>query len=89
MFMFCIVWSLGASLQLDSRPKFEEVLRRVSCRGGLPATSLFDNFYDFHEDKRWVSWDKKVPEYVHPTDGKFVKILVPTVDTVRYSYLLG
>lgn len=61
--MFCIVWSLGACLHPDSRPKFEEVLRRVSCRGGLPATSLFDNYYDFNEEKRWVAWEKKVQDY--------------------------
>jgi len=36
-----------------------------------------------------IHWEKKVLDYVPPSDGKFSKILVPTVDTVRFSFLLG
>ena len=35
-----------------------------------------------------MPWEKKVEDYEPPTDGKFSKILVPTVDTKRYSWLL-
>jgi len=37
----------------------------------------------------FLSWEKLVTEYVPPPDGKFSKILVPTVDTKRFSFLLG
>lgn len=88
IFIFAIVWSLGACLHADSRKKFEEVLRRTSGRH-LPPTSLFDNVYDYESDNKiWVAWEKKVTEYQPPLDGKFSKILVPTVDTKRFSYLL-
>jgi dynein heavy chain len=33
-------------------------------------------------------WDAMVPAYVAPVSRKFSEILVPTVDTVRYSWLL-
>lgn len=33
-------------------------------------------------------WDAMVPAYVAPASRKFSEILVPTVDTVRYSWLL-
>jgi dynein heavy chain len=50
-------------LKYEARKKFEEVLRRTSGRH-LPASSLFDNFYDFISDnKAWVAWEKKVTEY--------------------------
>ena len=75
IFIFSIVWSLGSCLKIDSRKKFEEVLRRTSGRH-LPATSLYDNFWDFLELKDWVTWEKKVTEYQPPADGKFSKILV-------------
>lgn len=90
IWIFAIVWSLGACLHTDSRKKFEEVLRRTSGRH-LPPTSLFDNLYDYESEtnKIWVPWEKKVTEYQPPIDGKFSKILVPTVDTKRFSFLLG
>jgi dynein heavy chain len=63
IYIFSIVWSLGACLKYEARKKFEEVLRRTSGRH-LPASSLFDNFYDFISDnKAWVAWEKKVTEY--------------------------
>lgn len=34
-------------------------------------------------------WDKRVAEYVPPVDGRFSSILVPTMDTTRYSWLLN
>lgn len=61
MFIFCLVWSLGSCLKPESRPKFEELIKRVSGRH-LPP-SLFDNFYDFNETKNWITWEKKVPLY--------------------------
>lgn len=47
MFIFCIIWSLGACLQQSARVKFEELLRKVSGRH-LPNISLYDSFYDFN-----------------------------------------
>lgn len=89
IFIFAIVWSIGACLHCDSRKKFEDVLRRTSGRH-LPPTSLYDNLYDYESDNKiWMVWDKKVTEYQPPADGKFCKILVPTVDTKRFSFLLG
>ena len=39
--------------------------------------------------REWVNWSNEVGVYVHPEDGKFSKILVPTVDTKKFSYLLN
>ena len=49
---------------------------------------MFDYFWD-RESCTWVPWTEKVPEYVHVPDCKFHKILVPTVDTVRTTWLLN
>ncbi len=49
--------------------------------------------YDYHFVKeglgKWVPWDDSiinVPEI--PIDAQFNSILVPTVDTIRYTYLM-
>jgi dynein heavy chain len=50
--------------------------------------NLYDNVYDIKTQKLDF-WDKRVPEYNPPTDGRFSSILVPTMDTTRYSWLLN
>ncbi|XP_066245712.1 dynein axonemal heavy chain 10 isoform X2 [Euwallacea similis] len=49
--------------------------------------TLYDYFLDVKQ-KVWVAWDWLVPRYVHEKDLRFSQILVPTVDTVRVTYIL-
>ena len=86
-FIFCITWSLGGSLVEADREKFSEFLKNLS---GLimPSSSLYENFFNI-DGLTFVRWDEKVPEYVAPANKKFAAILVPTVDTIRYAWLLN
>jgi dynein heavy chain len=36
-----------------------------------------------------MRWEEKVPAFEMPPDRKFGSILVPTVDTVRYAWLVN
>jgi dynein heavy chain, axonemal len=38
--------------------------------------------------KRMDSWEKIIPQFKYNKDVPFFEMLVPTVDTVRYGYLL-
>lgn len=70
----------------DDREIFSEFVRGISgCI--LPNNSLYDEYIDVKNNK-WSKWDTMVAAYEPPTSGKFSEILVPTVDTVRYSWLL-
>ena len=38
---------------------------------------------------KFILWENRVPVYSPPRSKKFSEILVPTVDTMRYSWLLN
>lgn len=58
--------------------------------GELPTAqpTLFEYFWDL-EQKKWIPWAKLVPKYVHSPEKKYNEILVPTVDTVRTTWILN
>uniref|UniRef100_A0A4X2JQB9 Dynein axonemal heavy chain 10 n=1 Tax=Vombatus ursinus TaxID=29139 RepID=A0A4X2JQB9_VOMUR len=100
-FLESLYCSLGASLLDDGRLKFDECVKRVSSMstvtdeevwarpGELPGQ--LPTLYDFHFDgkqKKWIPWNKLVPEYIHNPEQKFIDILVHTVDTTRTTWLL-
>jgi dynein heavy chain len=82
-----LTWSLGGCIVEAEREKFSDFLKNLS---GLimPSSSLYENFFNV-DGLTFVRWDEKVPAYVAPANKKFSAILVPTVDTIRYAWLLN
>ncbi|XP_071945421.1 dynein axonemal heavy chain 10-like [Antedon mediterranea] len=100
-FLQALTWSLGAGLLEDGRVKFDGFIKYLASMtsvtdegvdaksGEIPAQydTLFEYFFD--GDKRlWIPWNRLVPKYIHDPDRRFNEILVPTVDTVRSTWLL-
>ncbi|RUS75418.1 hypothetical protein EGW08_016829, partial [Elysia chlorotica] len=96
-----LVWSVGATLLEESRGQFDAYLKymsgmnlimdekRLAPSGELPGTlTLYDYMFDT-KLKKWIPWAHLVPAYVHEVDRKFYDILVPTVETVRSTWLLN
>uniref|UniRef100_A0A667YKF5 Dynein, axonemal, heavy chain 5 n=1 Tax=Myripristis murdjan TaxID=586833 RepID=A0A667YKF5_9TELE len=90
LFVFALMWSLGALLELDDRAKMEAFLK-VSALD-LPLTQGDQTIFEFtvSEQGQWEHWSNKVPEYVYPADHvpDYSSILVPNVDNVRTDFLL-
>jgi dynein heavy chain len=82
-----VIWSLGGALVAEDREKLSEFVRANSGLN-LPSSSLYDNYFNL-DSNSYVLWDRKVPAYEPPASKKFSQILVPTVDTYRYSFLLN
>ncbi|XP_064611990.1 dynein axonemal heavy chain 5-like isoform X2 [Liolophura sinensis] len=95
LYVFTLMWSIGAFLELDDRAKMEEFLRtHEEIKLDLPEippdsdSTMFDYLVD--NTGKWVHWNTKVEEYIYPSDStpEYGSILVPNVDNVRTTFLI-
>ncbi|XP_062846700.1 dynein axonemal heavy chain 8-like, partial [Trichomycterus rosablanca] len=92
LFVFCMMWSLGALLELDDRDKMELFVRSHESKLDLPPTEPGQTMFEYmvNQNGDWDHWSKYVVEYVYPTDSApdYTSILVPNVDNTRTSFLI-
>lgn len=97
LYVFTIMWSIGAFLELDDRAKLETFMRTSDeFNLDMPEISdgsdeaMFDYFVDFSNEGKWEHWNKKVVAYDYPSDHtpEYSSILVPNVDNVRTDFLI-
>jgi len=101
IFIQCLIWSIGAGLLEEGRVKFDTYVKKLSGltqnngegasakQGEIPINlpTLYEYMFD-QQKLSWVPWSDMIPDYVHKPEMKFNEILVPTVDTVRNTWLL-
>ena len=85
MFVFCLMWAAGGALDGDSRTKLNDLITSVYVEGS--GKELFEHVYNPIE-RRWEKWEERVPAYKQPVPFKFYQVVVPTADSVMYTYLL-
>ena len=87
-FLFCLMWSIGATVDDDSRKDIDACMRELDAQ--FPhKDSVFEYWVD-PKKKGWVHWEERLnASWKVPANEPFYKILVPTVDTTRYTYLLS
>ncbi|XP_070634008.1 dynein axonemal heavy chain 8 isoform X2 [Bos indicus] len=94
LFVFALMWSLGALLELESRDKLEAFMRSHESKLDLPEIpkGLTQTMYEFYvtDYGDWEHWNKKLQPYYYPTDSvpEYSSILVPNVDNVRTNFLI-
>ncbi|XP_076014466.1 dynein axonemal heavy chain 5 [Genypterus blacodes] len=93
LFVFAVMWSLGALLELEDRAKMEAFLKKGHGSSlDLPLTQDDQTMFEFtvNEKGQWEHWSNKVPEYIYPKDHvpEYSSILVPNVDNVRTDFLM-
>uniref|UniRef100_A0A2K5CLM4 Dynein axonemal heavy chain 2 n=1 Tax=Aotus nancymaae TaxID=37293 RepID=A0A2K5CLM4_AOTNA len=87
-FVFSMIWSVCASVDEEGRKKIDSYLREIE--GSFPNK---DTVYEYFVDpkmRNWTSFEEKLPKsWRYPPNAPFHKIMVPTIDTVRYNYLVS
>lgn len=92
LFFFCYVWSVGASCANSFWEKFDDHTRDMFdelCPGsGIPVSgSVFDYFIDMRAGK-FHDWSSIVPSFNYDESAPYFDLMVPTIDTCRFSYVM-
>lgn len=86
-FIFSMIWSVGATVDEESRQRFDILFREFD-----PQFPSKDTVYEYFVDpsiRAWKSWEEKVPSAWKPDPHlQFHEIVVPTIDIVRHDFLL-
>uniref|UniRef100_A0A8C3PTP1 Dynein axonemal heavy chain 5 n=1 Tax=Calidris pygmaea TaxID=425635 RepID=A0A8C3PTP1_9CHAR len=95
LYIFSLMWSVGALLELEDRCKMEHWLRNhATIKLDLPSIpeGSEDIMFDYYvaTDGEWMHWNTRVEEYVYPSNStpEYGSILVPNVDNVRMDFLI-
>ncbi|KAL7993493.1 putative dynein heavy chain region D6 P-loop domain, dynein heavy chain, domain-2 [Plasmopara halstedii] len=92
LFIFALIWSVGASTNDAGRIRFDNFLRSDlmanNCRPAIPSSGLVYDYCYQLSSHNWVLWMSTVTPYKIPPNSSFADIVVPTADSVRNSYLL-
>ncbi|CAI9736985.1 dynein axonemal heavy chain 6-like [Octopus vulgaris] len=90
-FIFSYLWGLGGSILESHWDAFDSFIRNLfedNADARLPVSGdLWSCYIDF-ESRRFEFWDKIVPSFKYDRNVPYYNIVVQTVDTVRYGYLL-
>jgi dynein heavy chain len=92
MFLFAIMWSVGAVLELEDRSKLEAFMRTEKL-GELPKPQFDgDTMFEFYvkENGEWGHWNDRVLDYEYPRDHTpdYSSLLIPNVDNSRTDFLI-
>ena len=86
-FLFCMIWSVCGAVDEAGRKKMDTYLREME--GTFPNKDSIYEYYVDGKTRTWQHWDEKLKSgWKYDPKLPFYKLVVPTVDTVRYQYLL-
>nr|CAI5834494.1 unnamed protein product [Callosobruchus analis] len=86
-FLFCAIWSVCCTTNEEGRKKLDVYIREKE--GVFPIKDTIYEYYVDYQNYVFSSWEEKLPYgWKYETGCPFYKITVPTVDTVRYEFLV-
>ena len=92
VFAFAVIWGIGGGLHSRSIEKFSDFCRHIfSQLVSIPiAETVFEYFIDCNRKFEMVftHWHDIVPDFKYEKGMSYFDIIVPTVDTVRYNYMM-
>jgi dynein heavy chain len=90
VFAFSLIWSLSASISEQGHYRIDDFIRKKFANIIFPNTDNVFGFYvDFNSsDFTFKPWHEITAPFIFDKDVPFYNMLVPTIDTTRYSFIL-
>lgn len=57
-FLFCMIWSIGASVDEDGRKRLDNFIREIE--GTFPNRDTIYEYYVEPKGKSWIHWDEQL-----------------------------
>ncbi|XP_017772772.1 PREDICTED: dynein heavy chain 2, axonemal [Nicrophorus vespilloides] len=87
-FLFCMIWSVCGTVDENGRRKMDTFIREKE--GVFPLKDTIYEYYVDIKNKCFAPWEEKLNMSWRYDEGlPYHKIVVPTIDTVRYEYLIS
>nr|CAI5844200.1 unnamed protein product [Callosobruchus analis] len=90
-FVLSYVWGIGGNLVADSMERFEIYVRDQFdefADAKLPSGSDLWSIYMDVQAHKLEPWQRIIPQFVYDKELPFFEMLVPTIDTVRFGYIM-
>lgn len=92
LFIFALVWSVGATTNEDGRKLFDEFLRQELYANkfafAFPKGATVYDYVFLMDVKKWAKWMDIIEKFEVDSKLSFSEIIVPTTDSVRNTYML-
>ena len=92
LFAFSYTWSLGGSIRAEDMDAFDEMSRDLFDEHDIeldcPSNKSLYNFFIDPKKGTFAKWDDQVPVFSYNSEVPYFQMLVPTLDTVRYSSIM-
>ncbi len=91
IFCFALVWSIGGNCDDSSRTKFNEYAKEHIFMKLFDANEIPEDIYEICIDFdgiRYQNWSEIQEDFNYNPSEPYFNIIVPTVDTTRYRYVL-
>ncbi len=93
IFYYAICWSLGVTTNEEGRKKFDQFFREQMRAKAIDKNfiipengTIYDYMFDV-EKGTWVLWSSLLGNFDIPLGISYNEIIVPTSDSLRYTYL--
>jgi dynein heavy chain len=88
-FIFAVIWGLGGGVSNVNNPEIQSAIEETFSDFTFPRSEcVFDHMIHPDTQQSFISWSTKVPEFEFDKEAQFFDLQVPTIDTLKYSYVI-
>jgi len=89
MLLWSMGWGIGATISTLQIREFQEGLSEIFPADISPRGSLFEYYFTIGKGEgEFIAWQDIIPEFNYAVEMSYFELVVPTSDTVCYSWFL-